>query len=148
VSGVADSERVAELRKLVGKYLDELGIKYFRDSDDDFLVPFEESVRIHLVPKDFGDEMTVVQVIAPTNLDVNVTNELAMFVATENSKFVFGRLALYPEQKAVGFEESLLGTFLNRAELEVAIRVAATMANMYDDQIMQQFGGRKAGSGI
>ena len=145
---MADSERVAELRTLIKKYLDELGLKYLTDSDNDFLVPFGDGVRIHLVPREFGEDMTVVQVIAPTNLDVPVTGELAMFVATETAKFVFGRLALYPEQKAVGFEESLLGTFLNRAELQVAIGVAAAMADKYDDEIMQRFGGQKAGRGF
>jgi hypothetical protein len=145
---VADSERVAELRKLIAKYLDELGLKYLKDQSDDFLVPFGEGVRIHLVPKDFMDDMTVVQIIAPTNIGVTVNADLAMFIATENSHFIFGRLALYPEQAAVGFEESLLGTFLNRAELQVAIAVASNMANKYDDEIMQRFGGHKAGSGF
>ena len=143
---MAESERVEELRKLLIKYLDELELKYLTDQDGDFLVPFGEGVRIHLVPKEFGDDMTVVQVIAPTNLGVTVNGDLAMFIATENAKFIFGRLALYPEQAAVGFEESLLGTFLNRAELQVAIAVASTMANKYDDEIMQRFGGHKAGS--
>jgi len=143
---VADSERVAELRKLIAKYLDELGLKYLKDQSDDFLVPFGEGVRVHLVPKDFGDDMTVVQVIAPTNVGVTVDEKLAMFIATQNSKFIFGRLALYPEQKAVGFETSLLGTFLNRAELQVAIAVASNMANKFDDEIQQIAGGQKAGS--
>lgn len=145
---MTDSAHVAELRKLIIKYLDELGLKYLQDQDGSFLVPFETGVRIHLVPRDFGSDMSVVQVIAPTNLGVSVTPELAMFVATENAKFVFGRLALYPEQGAVGFEESLLGTFLNRAELEVAVGIAASMADRYDDEIQQRFGGQKAGRGF
>ena len=145
---MADSERVEELRQLITKYLDELGLKYLRDQDGSFLVPWDTGVRVHLAPRDFGTDMSVVQIIAPTNLGLKVTPELAMFVATENSKFLFGRLALYPEQGAVGFEESLLGTFLNRAELEVAIGVASAMADKYDDEIQQRFGGEKAGRGL
>ncbi|MDI6900670.1 MAG: hypothetical protein QMC79_03145 [Anaerosomatales bacterium] len=145
---MADSQRVDVLRNLVAKYLDEIGLQYLKDQNNNFLVPFGEGVRLHLVPKELGDDMTVIQIIAPTNVGLNVTGELAMFIATENAKFIFGRLALYPNEHAVGFEESLLGDFLNRAELEVAIGVAASMANKYDDEIMQRFGGQKAGPGI
>ncbi|MBN2847171.1 MAG: YbjN domain-containing protein [Coriobacteriia bacterium] len=145
---MTDSERVKELRELIARYLDELGLKYLRDSDNDFLVPFGEGVRVHLVPREFGDDMTVVQIIAPTNLDLDITPDLAMFLVQESSQFVFGRLAVHPDSRAVGFEETLLGSFLNRAELHIAIGVAAAMADKYDDEIQQRFGGRKAGRGF
>jgi len=148
VDSVTDTERVKELRELIAKYLDELGLKYLKDSSDDFLVPFGDGVRVHLVPQEFGDDMTVVQIIAPTNLDLDITPDLAMYVAQESSRFVFGRLAIHPEERAVGFEEALLGSFLNRAELHVAIGVAAAMADKYDDDIQQRFGGKKAGRGF
>jgi hypothetical protein len=148
VDSVAGSERVQELRDLIAKYLDELGLKYFKDSSDDFLVPFGEGVRVHLVPQEFGEDMTVVQIIAPTNLNLDITPDLAMYIAQESSRFIFGRLAIHPEQRAVGFEETLLGSFLNRAELHVAIGVAAAMADKYDDEIQQKFGGDKAGRGF
>ena len=146
---MADSERVEELQQLITKYLDELGLKYLRDQDGVVPGAWDTGVRVHLAPKDFGPDMSVVQIIAPTNLGLQgPRRSVAMFVATENSKFLFGRLALYPEQGAVGFEESLLGTFLNRAELEVAIGVVSTMADKYDDEIQQRFGGEKAGRGF
>ncbi len=136
---MADS--LATLRKTIEEDLKETFGSYQVDKDGDFVLT-HESVITWIRPAEWIQGQTVVNVFSITNVGMDVTPELTKFLATENSKFVFGAFALDETRPSVLFRQTLLGDFLQRKELEAAIAAVVLTANQYDDQIKQRFGGR------
>jgi len=137
------SQALDDLRNLCRKYLDECGLKYMIDQDDDFALPYAEGVTVYVSPREWTEGKTVVQVASITNRGMRVDDELGMFLAIENGTLLFGKLALYPDRPEVRVEHPLLGDWLNRAELETAVHVVAQVADDYDDKIKDRWGGKK-----
>jgi hypothetical protein len=112
-----------------------------RDSDGDFVVR-QGSAVVWVRPLESVDDTTFVRMWSFTNTDVRLDTGLSEFLATENGKLVFGRFELDERTRpTVVFSHTLLGDFLNRAELEAAVRALAVAADLYDDQIKERFGG-------
>jgi hypothetical protein len=132
---------VEELRRRLERYLDELFGGHQTDPEGDYVVPFGSALAF-LRPIEIYGGQTAVRVWAITNVDVPVTDELTRFVATENGKLVFGVLSVDEQRGAVLLGHTLLGEFLNREELKVAVAAVATVADGYDDEIKSRFGGR------
>lgn len=95
-------------------------------------------------PIDLPGERTGVAVVSITNVGMRMDDELTHFIATENGKLAFGALHLDEGNSAVALGHTLLGTFLNREELNVAIAAVSSLADDYDDRIKARFGGRLA----
>ena len=140
-----DSEQLKVLRETCKNYMTKSGLKFMIDMDQDFLLMFDEGVRVFVMPRDWPDGRTVVKVEALCNKGMRVDGDLGLFLSEENGKLLFGKLALYREREEVHFEEALLGDFLNQAELEVAIGLVAASTNNYDDLIKNKWGGKKSG---
>lgn len=132
---------VEELRRTLERYLDEIFGGHQADPEGDYVVAFGSAMTF-LRPAEIYGGQTAVRVWSITNLDVPVTDELTRFVATENGKLVFGVLSLDESRGAVVLAHTLLGEFLNREELKVAVAAVASVADGYDDQIKTRFGGR------
>jgi Putative bacterial sensory transduction regulator len=105
-----------------------------------------ESTRIYVNVRPFGEDASVVNVYAITNVDLTPSPELYEFVATHSGDWVFGHLAMEQtdDKAAVLFRETLLADFLDQAELQTAVAAVATTADQVDDQIKEKFGGRLA----
>jgi len=137
---MADTPAVASLRGLIRKFLDESELKYLRDGDEDFVLPFR-NIMVHVTPHQWGDDQTVVAVVAVTNENMRIDKELTEFIAVENGRILFGKLCLYLDRKQVRFEHPLLGDFLNRDELGTAVKIVGSSAVGYESQIKEKWGG-------
>jgi hypothetical protein len=93
-------------------------------------------------PLDWKDGMTIVCVWSLTNVGLPGGPELARFLLIENANLIFGGFAFEPGRQAVAFGHTLLGSYLQRKELGVAIGAVARTADEYDDLIKARFGGR------
>jgi hypothetical protein len=138
---VPESGAVGVLRTKVERYLEELYGGYQVDADGDFALG-AESARAWVRPVELPGGRTGVRVWSITNVGMRVDDELTRFLATENAKFVFGSLALDEGRPAILFGHTLLGEFLNRRELEVAVDAVVSIADEYDDRIKSRFGGQ------
>jgi hypothetical protein len=149
---VPDSTEVASLRPLVQRYLKEGFGTFYTDEDGDYVVPYE-SVRVHVIPRDWQEvpdlrtgkprRYTVVLVCSWINRDMRVDGELAQFIATENQNLLFGRLSLDAERPAVRLDNNLLGDYLNFEELAVAVACVAKEAERCGKLIADRFGGSR-----
>jgi hypothetical protein len=140
---MADSEAVATLRQTLQDHLTEIFGSYQVDKDGDFVVQHPGISAITFVrPMDWMDEQTIVRVFSITNVGMKVDEELSKFLATENAKLVFGAFFLDEDKPAVGYGHTLLGDFLQRKELEVALTAVVATAEKYDDEIKERFGGQ------
>jgi hypothetical protein len=66
--------------------------------------------------------------------------QLLRFLLDENFKFVFGGFSLDPNGD-INFEETLLGSMLDRDELEKAVGAVLATSDDYDNRIVSQYGG-------
>lgn len=137
---MADTKAVADLRALVRKYLDEIGLNYLRDADDDFVVPVGE-IMIVLMPREWVEDQTVVVVAANIVENANLDESVYQYVNERNTEILFGKMAAYMDQKVVRFEHPLLGDFLNRAELEAAVKVVGATSLNFHDEVKKRWGG-------
>lgn len=137
---MTDSEAVAALRTALKAYLGAAFGGYEVDQDDDFVVS-RGSARVWVRPLE-QEGRTFVVIWSVTNVGVPITGELTTFLAAENAALPFGKFGLNEQASSVQLVHTLLGDFLNREELEVAVDAVADTADQYDDQIKARFGGR------
>jgi hypothetical protein len=111
-----------------------------RDADGDYVLPIDD-VHVVVAPRATLDGQILVRVFAITNVAVNVTPELGLFLARLNFGLMFGRFALDTENRSIWFDETLLGEEFREEELRFAIRIVASTADGWDDRLKQMFGG-------
>jgi hypothetical protein len=83
-----------------------------------------------------------VGVLSITNVDVELTPQLAGFLLTTNHQLGFGSFSYDTESRAVWLRHTLLGTTLDGPELQAALMAVASTAAHFDDVIEQRFDGR------
>jgi T3SS (YopN, CesT) and YbjN peptide-binding chaperone 1 len=113
-----------------------------RDDDGDYVLPIGQ-VHVMVAPRATPDAQVVIRIFAITNVDVNVTPDLGLFLARMNFGLMFGRFALDAEHRAIWFDESLLGEQFREEELRFAIHMVSSTADGWDDRLKQMFGGIK-----
>lgn len=133
--------KLAAVRERLGPMLTEfLGHAPETDPDGDFVFDWD-STQVFVAPRVMPGAPVVIRVFAITNVGVNVSPELALFIARMNFGLLFGRFALDLEHASVWFSESLLGEYVADEEFRYTVRTVAETANEWDDQIAQMFGG-------
>ena len=111
------------------------------DPDGDFTFPFQ-STRVWVAPRSLPGGPLVVRVFAVTNVEIEPTPALGLFLSETNFALAFGRFALDTQRRAVWFEETLLGDFVADEELTFVVQIVASTADQFDDRIAAAFGGR------
>ena len=140
VAQMTESEALTGLRTSVRTFLDAVPGGFEVDMDGDFAIS-RGSARIYVRPIE-REGHTFVLIWSPTNVGVPIDGKLTHFLATENAALPFGKLGLNEEASTVHVHHTLLGDFLNREELEVAVNAVAETADQYDDLIKRRFGGQ------
>ncbi|MEX1178916.1 MAG: hypothetical protein WEB09_10695 [Nitriliruptor sp.] len=90
-------------------------------------------------PSPIGPQVGVFSV---TNLELDLTGELASFLLTTNHTLGFGAFSYDAGNRAVWLRHTLLGTTLDGPELQSAVASVATTAARLDHPIRDRFGGR------
>lgn len=132
---------VEDLRERVERYLRETPLGVSVDDAGDFMIEYGAAIT-WLRPMPWKPERTLLRVWSITNVDMAVTAELTRFLVTTNAKLAFGGLHLDERRPSVIMAHSLLGEYLNREELRVAVGSVAGTADRFAPEIRQRFGGR------
>lgn len=135
------ADGVEMLRERVDRYLGDTPLPVSTDDSGDFMVSYRETIT-WIRAMAGKEDRTLVRVWSITNVDVKVTDELTRFLVTTNAKLAFGGLHLDEGRPSVIMAHSLLGDYLNRAELEVAVGAVAGTADRFAPEIKQRFGGK------
>jgi hypothetical protein len=117
-----------------------LGRAAEQDADGDYVLPIRE-VHVMVAPRAAPDGHVVVRIFAITNVGIDVTPELGLFLARLNFGLMFGRFALDVEHRAIWFDETLLGEEFREEDLRFTIQLVASTADLWDDRLKQMFGG-------
>ena len=94
-----------------------------------------------VAPRAAPNGQVVVRVFAISNVGVDVTPELGLFLARLNFGLMFGRFALDAEHRSIWFDETLLGEQFRDEELRFAVGMVASTADEWDDRLKQMFSG-------
>lgn len=98
-------------------------------------------VMINLVP--WGDDKALVRCCAQLARGVNMDEDLAVDLLHLNGQLRFGAFAYEPNERVVMFLHSILGgQTLDSKELLATLTDVAIIADEYDDQIIEFFGGQ------
>jgi hypothetical protein len=110
------------------------------------------STTAYVEPKDWapdseGNPRSLVRVWAPIGHDVPITPELYKWAATEGQSKWFGSVTVMPDEEGklafMMFDLTLLGDFLDPAELVNAVGAILFTADELDDIVHDKFGGRR-----
>ncbi|MDJ0703343.1 MAG: YbjN domain-containing protein [Leptolyngbyaceae cyanobacterium MO_188.B28] len=91
----------------------------------------------------WGDDEALITTRSYVVTDIEITPDLTYFLLRENNGIYFGRFALDPENDIV-FEHSLVGSSCDRVELKHSVMTVVRLADTYDDQIVERWGGKRA----
>ena len=130
------------LRRQLEQQLNDSQIPFNVDANGDLAVELANTTT-YVRPQNVGGRACV-RIWAITNVDVNVTDELTRYLATETATLAYGGFELH-EAGRVALSHTLLGGFLQRTELEVAVTAMAATAEQYAAQIKSRFGGKLFG---
>ena len=134
-------QKLALARERIERILEDLlGKPAERDPDDDYVLPVGQ-VHVTVAPRAGLDGAIVIRVFAVTNVGINVTAELGLFLARLNFGLMFGRFSLDVEHRSIWFDETLLGEQFREEELRFAVQVVSTTADAWNDRLKQMFGG-------
>ena len=127
----------------VGTYLRELfgdKVEQMEDKPQFLLARGSAAASIAVFPR--GSD-TVVSVRAWVVFGARITLELCQFLLRENSRLQFGAFGLAGDDD-IFFRYSLVGSTINREELEAAVLTVLGTADDFDDVIKTRFGGQRA----
>lgn len=127
------------------------GIKI--DSDGDFVIT-AESARLFIRAIEFGPDdqkSLMIRFFCPLVMDVAVTTDLTMYVATEGGGYRFGHIRLILDEEkdnktgSLYFEYTIFANDLDMSEVDNAIRMVLFTSADLDTELHNKFGGKMFG---
>lgn len=138
MAGAADLQA---LRSKIDGYLREMVPNLSVDDEGDFMVRLGDAITwVRAAAWEGG--RSLVRVWSITNVGMRVDEELTRYLVTTNAQLAMGGFRLDESGPAVMIVHSLLGDYLNRAELQAAVAVVTGMAVDFGPQIKSRFGGQ------
>jgi hypothetical protein len=94
-----------------------------------------------------GNPSSIVQVWAPVSREVKPSPDFFRWAAIEGQKFTFGSVKVLEAEDGkecfVMFGHTLLGDYLDPAELVTTVALLASTADDIDDVVHTKFGGKR-----
>lgn len=141
---MADGKVVAKTQEKVRKLLKQSFGTAFTEQDGVFFGRQGSTVVLIRVKPWTALDDAQVQIVAGVAQDVDPTPECLGYLLRENHDFVLGAFALEGERNII-FTHTVLGSNLDRKELEASVLAVASTGDKYDDIITSRFGGLKIG---
>ena len=117
------------------------------DADGDIRIDYEStSVRIAVEKYGDNEEETVVEITGVLSFETPATPKLYKWINDKNGLIKFGTIYHLDGAKGgtlVLLQYSILGDFLDPEELLNAVRVVVLIANKLDDEVIEEFGGKR-----
>jgi hypothetical protein len=132
-----------ECYEKVGKFCQELygEMAHTYDERPQFSIRFGSAIVIVYV-QDWGDDDSTVSVYSWVIKGAEMTSELMSYLLTKNYDIRFGAFSIDSDGD-IHFEHTIVGSTLDKGELQASIMGVANIADSYDDEIQQRWGGTK-----
>ena len=117
------------------------------DADGVIRIDYESTfVRISVEKYGDNEEETVVEITGVLSFETPATPKLYKWINDKNGLLKFGTIYHLDGAKGgtlVLLQYSILGDFLDPEELLNAVRVVVLIANKLDDEVIEEFGGKR-----
>jgi hypothetical protein len=95
-----------------------------------------------------GDPSALVQLTCPILWEVDPTPALYEWIARQGGTYYFGHVTAYDDNSAPGklflvMSHTLLGDYLDEAELSATLYAMLGTADRLDDELKEKFGGKR-----
>lgn len=128
----------------VAPWITELfGGSVLRNPDRPVLGVLEGSAFAQIGVFPWGGEDATITTRAWVVTDVELSDELLLFLLRENGGMHFGAFGL-DDEGDIFFEHSIVGSTCDRKELESSVVAVLRTADEYDDRIVERWGGRRS----
>lgn len=135
-----ESSGIVSLRAKVQDFMKEVFGRYTTDPDTKGYMVQHGSTQVVVIPHEERG-VALVNILGVVAININPTRDLNKFLNDLNAKIIFGKFIMVEEHRLVLFQEALLGDKMDVEELEIAVATVATIADKYDDEIIERFGG-------
>jgi hypothetical protein len=96
-----------------------------------------------IIVRPFTDEDSCVECSANVVIGAKITPDLMKFLLRKNTELHFGAFGLLFDD-TITFAHSITGSNLDENELLTSLNSVATIADYYDDVIIEMAGGKRA----
>ena len=95
-----------------------------------------------------GDPSTLIQLTCPLLWEVEPTPAVYEWIARQGGKYYFGHVTAYDDSSSPGklflmMSHTLLGDYLDEAELSATLYAMLGTADQLDDELKGKFGGKR-----
>jgi adenylate cyclase len=128
-----------EVYRTVKSHLDDLVEEHFDDAEHcDFYLKYGSTV-LEISIEPYEEDDAVVEILAFVVQDVEPSFELMRELLQINSEVALGAFSVVGRD--VFYSHSFLGRRLQAEQLIASLEIVATIADEYDEQIVQKYGG-------
>ncbi len=137
-----NQEMIDSTSQKVREYLQEIYPDFVEFEDGSFTMQ-EGSATVSIIVRPWHQGDSAVEFTSHLVSGANITPELMRFLLTKNVELHFGALGLLFDDTIV-YSHTLPGCDLSRKEFEATVRTVATIADYYDNEIVDMAGGKVA----
>jgi hypothetical protein len=101
------------------------------------------STQVMIIVRPFTDENACIDCVANVVFGANISTDLMRFLLRKNYELHFGSFGLLFDD-TITFSHSFSASCLDNGELEITLDSVATIADYYDDIIVDQAGGKRS----
>jgi T3SS (YopN, CesT) and YbjN peptide-binding chaperone 1 len=131
-----------EVYRAVKSHLDELVEEHFDDAEHcDFYLKYGSTV-LEISIEPYQEDDAIVEILAFVVQDVEPSFDLMRELLHLNSEVSLGAFSVVGRD--VFYSHSFLGRRLQAEQLIASLEIVATIADEYDEQIVQKYGGTTA----
>ncbi len=107
-----------------------------------FVIPAGTTLT-HIMVSPWGEKDATITVRAYVTFGSDLTQDLLHFLLRENDTMRFGAFGIDADGD-IFFEHTIVGSTCDKEELRASVMAVAQTADLYDEQIMQKWGGMRA----
>lgn len=136
------SKKVTEINSKLNSFFE----KNFKDStffDEDSFTITKGSTQVMVKANNITEDHIVIDLISHVVKDANVDDGLKNFLLRANSELKFGAFGLLFDD-TITFQHSILANEFSEVDLKSSINAVASVADYYDDIIVEKAGGKRA----
>lgn len=137
-----ESPAATEVNNRLKEYLPQLRIAQFKEVRPGIHIGQKGStfVEVRVVP--VGPKIAV-RSMSPVTIGTRITQDLLHFLLTENANMLFGAFGIGPRSEII-YTHTIMATSMDVHELGASVSAVVNIADKYDDQIVQRWGGKTA----
>jgi hypothetical protein len=111
--------------------------------DEESFIVTKGSTQVLVKAENITDDHVVIDLISHVVKDANVDDNLKNFLLRANSELKFGAFGLLFDD-TITFQHSILANDFSEVDLKSSINAVASVADYYDDIIVEKAGGKRA----